>query len=281
MTNRAARVVRHLGRAGIYAGAVLVVAFILLPFAWILITSLQKIDYLQSVPPRVSLRDLDTSAYAQLFRDQNFRRALGNSIVAVGASSLLAMAIATLGGFAVGTYSLRGKSLLLFFLLIVQLVPALALLIPFFMVLTSLGLVDTFAGLILVFLVFQVPVGIWMLRGFFAAIPAELYDAAEIDGCTRWGTLLRVSVPLARPGIVAVGIYTFIGGWNDLLIPLIASLHKRTLLTVYTTSFGNQYGNNYGGAAAVAVLSALPTIVMAIVFRRQLIQGLTAGAVKG
>jgi ABC-type glycerol-3-phosphate transport system permease component len=281
MTNRAARLARHLGRAGIYAGAVLVVAFILLPFGWILVTSLQKIDYLQSVPPRVSLRELDTSAYVQLFRDQNFRRALGNSIVAVGASSLLAMAIATLGGFAVGTYSLRGKSLLLFFLLIVQLVPALALLIPFFMVLTSLGLVDTFAGLILVFLVFQVPVGIWMLRGFFAAIPAELYDAAEIDGCTRWGTLLRISVPLARPGIVAVGIYTFIGGWNDLLIPLIASIHKRTLLTVYTTSFGNQYGNNYGGAAAVAVLSALPTIVMAIVFRRQLIQGLTAGAVKG
>ncbi len=281
MRNRSARLLHALGRTGVYCAAFLVVAFILLPFAWIFITSLQRIDALQSVPPRVSLRELDTSSYVHLFRDENFRTALGNSLVAVSASSLLAMMIATLGGFAVGTWSFRGKSSLLFAMLIVQLAPALALLIPFFMALRSLGLIDTYAGLILVFLVFQVPVGIWMLRGFFAAIPVELYDAAEIDGCTRWGILLRISVPLARPGIVAVGIYTFIGGWNDLLIPLIVSLHKRTLLTVYTTSFSNQYGDNYGGAAAVAVLSALPTILMAVAFRRQLIQGLTAGAVKG
>jgi multiple sugar transport system permease protein len=273
--------VRALKRSGIYLAAFVLVAFILLPFVWILITSVQNTDYLQSVPPRVSLREIDLSSYRQLFADIGFRTSLYNSLVAVTASSLLAMVVASLGGYAVGCFRLRGKSTLLFFMLIVQLVPALALLIPFFMILRSLRLIDTFSGLILVFMVFQVPVGIWMLRGFFASIPHELFDSASIDGCTRLGAFLRIAIPLARPGIVAVGIYTFIGGWNDLLIPMIVSLHRRSLLTVYTTSFGGLYDTNYGGAAAVAVLSALPTVFMAIAFRRQLIQGLTAGAVKG
>ena len=276
-----ARPVRVLKRIGIYGTAALLVAFILMPFVWIVITSVQDTDHLQSVPPSVSLRTLDFSSYRQLFADPLFRKSLTNSLVAVSSATLLAMVIASLGGYAVGCFHLRVKSGVLFFMLIVQLVPALALLIPFFMILRSLRLLDTYGGLILVFLVFQVPVGIWMLRGFFASIPHELFDAASIDGCSRMGTLLRIAIPLARPGIVAVGIYTFIGGWNDLLIPIIVSLYKRTMLTVYATSFGGLYDTNYGGAAAVAVLSALPTVLMAIVFRKQLIQGLTAGAVKG
>jgi multiple sugar transport system permease protein len=268
-------------RVGIYTAATLLVVFILLPFAWILITSVQKTDYLQSVPPRVSLRELDFGSYQELFHDPNFRASLVNSLVAVVCSSLLAVAAAAMGGYAVGSFNLRGKSVLLFLILLVQLLPALALLIPFFMILRRLHLVDTYAGLIMVFMVFEVPVGIWILRGFFAAIPHELFDAASIDGCSRMGTFIRIAVPLARSGAMAVGIYTFIGGWNDLLIPLIVSLHRRSLLTVYTTTFGGIYQTNYGGAAAVAVLSALPTVIMAIAFRRQLIQGLTAGAVKG
>ena len=268
-------------RVGIYTAATLLVVFILLPFVWIFITSVQKTDYLQSVPPRVSLRELDLSAYQELFHDPNFRASLVNSLVAVISSSLLAVAAAALGGYAVGVFHLRGKSVLLFLILLVQLLPALALLIPFFMILRRLHLVDTFPGLIMVFMIFEVPVGIWILRGFFAAIPHELFDAASIDGCSRMGTFIRIAVPFARSGAMAVGIYTFIGGWNDLLIPLIVSLHRRSLLTVYTTTFGGIYQTNYGGAAAVAVLSALPTVIMAIAFRRQLIQGLTAGAVKG
>ncbi len=273
--------VHILKRIGVYGTAVLLVSFILLPFVWIVITSVQDTDHLQSVPPTVSLRQLDFTSYKRLMADPMFRTSLTNSLVAVTSATLLAMVIASLGGYAVGCFQLRGKSGVLFFMLIVQLVPALALLIPFFMILRSMHLIDTYAGLIMVFLVFQVPVGIWMLRGFFASIPHELFDAASIDGCTRLGMLLRIAVPLARPGIVAVGIYTFIGGWNDLLIPIIVSIHRRTMLTVYATSFGGVYKTDFGGAAAVAVLSALPTVLMAIAFRKQLIQGLTAGAVKG
>ncbi|HUV07375.1 MAG TPA: ABC transporter permease subunit, partial [Spirochaetia bacterium] len=104
---------------------------------------------------------------------------------------------------------------------------------------------------------------------------------ARIDGCSRFGTFLRVGLPLARPGIVAVGIFNFIQGWNDLLIPLVVTIYKTTMLTTYASAFGGLYNIDYGGATAVAVLSALPTIIVAVIFRKQLIVGLTAGAVKG
>ena len=135
--------------------------------------------------------------------------------------------------------------------------------------------------MVIVFLVFQVPVGIWILRGFFESIPHELYDAARIDGCSRLGAFFRVALPLARPGILTVGIYTFITGWNDLLIPLTMSVYKTTMLTVYASSFGGLYQIDYGGATAVAVLSAIPTILLALIFRKNLVQGLTAGSIKG
>jgi len=272
---------RTVGRVFLYLGAAAVVFFILSPFAWVFITSLQKSDYLMSVPPRVSIRDFNLGYYKMLFSDGNFRSALRNSIVVILLASTFAMGIAALGGYAVGCFRIRSKSLFLFAILAVQLTPALALLIPLFMILSTYGLIDTYLGLVLVFLTFQVPVGIWILRGFFHSIPGELFDSSRIDGCSRLGTFFRIALPLARPGIVAVGIFTFIQGWNDLLIPLVVSIQRRSMLTVYAASFGGLYDTNYGGAAAVAMLSALPTTLMAVLFRKQLISGLTAGAIKG
>jgi len=169
----------------------------------------------------------------------------------------------------------------LFSILSVNLAPALTFLIPLFMILRRLQLVDTYTGLVLVFLAFQVAIGIWILRGFFSSIPAELFDAAKIDGCSRFTTFLRVGLPLARPGIIAVGLFTFLDAWNELLIPMVVTVHRRTTLTIYASSFGGMRQLNYGGATAVAVLSAIPTVLLAVIFSRQLIVGLTAGAVKG
>ena len=281
MTLSSAKTVRILGRFGLYATVIFLALFIISPFLWVLVTSFQKTGYLMSVPPRISFREFNFEFYNQLFDDANFRKALTNSIIVVSLATVFSMAICALGGYAVGTIRMRGKSTLLFGILVVQLAPALAYLIPLYMMLRFLNIVDTYQGLVLVFLVFQVPIGIWILRGFFSSIPIELFDAARIDGCSRFGTFLRVGLPLARPGIVAVGIFNFIQGWNDLLIPLVVTIYKTTMLTTYASAFGGLYNIDYGGATAVAVLSALPTIIVAVIFRKQLIVGLTAGAVKG
>ncbi|MFP4442411.1 MAG: carbohydrate ABC transporter permease [Spirochaetia bacterium] len=275
------KIKNKIGRILLYVAAVLIVFFLIGPFIWVFITSLQRSDQLMTVPPQVSIKNFNLRYYKQLFSDSNFRLALKNSLVIITLSSLFAMAIASLGGYAVGSFRMKRKGLLLFSVLAVQLTPALALLIPLFMIFNTYQLVDTYAGLVFAFLTFQVPVAIWILRGFFNSIPRELFDSSRIDGCSRFGTFFRIALPLARPGIVAVGIFTFIQGWNDLLIPLVLSVFERTMLTVYAASFGGLYDTNYGGAAAVAMLSALPTIILAIIFRKQLISGLTAGAVKG
>jgi multiple sugar transport system permease protein len=275
------KIKNKIGRILIYVAAVLIIFFLIGPFIWVFITSLQRSDQLMTVPPEVSIKNFNLQYYKQLFSDSNFRLALKNSLVIITLSSLFAMAVASLGGYAVGSFRMKRKGLLLFSVLAVQLTPALALLIPLFMIFNTYRLVDTYAGLVFAFLTFQVPVAIWILRGFFNSIPRELFDSSRIDGCSRFGTFFRIALPLARPGIVAVGIFTFIQGWNDLLIPLILSVFERTMLTVYAASFGGLYDTNYGGAAAVAMLSAMPTIVLAIIFRKQLISGLTAGAVKG
>jgi len=267
--------------SGFYTIVGLLLAWLLSPFLWTLITSLQPYECLVSVPPRLELNRLNLGYYCILFSDEQFLTALKNSTIVILTATFISILLTALGGYAVGTFRVRGFSAIMFALLSIQLVPALALLIPLFVLFKTLNLIDTYAGLVIVFLVFQVPVGIWILRGFFESIPHELYDAARIDGCSRLGAFFRVALPLARPGILAVGIYTFITGWNDLLIPLTMSVYKTTMLTVYASSFGGLYQIDYGGATAVAVLSAIPTILLALIFRKNLMQGLTAGAIKG
>jgi len=266
---------------GFYTIVGLLLTWLLSPFLWTLITSLQPYECLVSVPPRLELNRLNLEYYRILFSDEQFLTALKNSTIVILTATSISMLLTALGGYAVGTFRVRGLSAIMFALLSIQLAPALALLIPLFVLFKTLNLIDTYAGLVIVFLVFQVPVGIWILRGFFESIPYELYDAARIDGCSRLGAFFRVALPLARPGILTVGIYTFITGWNDLLIPLTMSVYKTTMLTVYASSFGGLYQIDYGGATAVAVLSAIPTILLALIFRKNLVQGLTAGSIKG
>lgn len=268
-------------RVSIYVAAYLIALFILAPFIWVLITSVQNVNNLMTVPTKISLTDLNFSYYKQLFADPRFRLSLSNSLVIVLISTFCATIICSLGGYAMGTLRLRGKTVLLFIILGIILCPGLVFLIPLFMILRSLQLIDTYLGIALIFQIFQVPIGIWILRGFFNSIPTEIFEAAKIDGCSPFGVFLRIGLPLARPGIITVGLYAFLDSWNDLLVPLTVSIYKRTTLTVYAASFGGLKNMNYGGATAVAVLSAIPTIFLAILFRKQIIRGLTAGAVKG
>ncbi|MEM3485373.1 MAG: carbohydrate ABC transporter permease [Candidatus Methanomethyliaceae archaeon] len=265
----------------IYTGVCLLLMFILGPIIWTALTSLQSYVNLTSVPPKITLTQIDLYYYKWLFGDVAFRRALLQSITVVGCATCLGIVLAALGAYALGTGQLKGKSVVMFLLLSVQLVPALTFLIPLFLMLRSLQLVDTFVGLVVVFLLFQAPVGIWMLRPFFESIPKEVFDAARIDGCSTFAAFLHVAVPLARPGLFAIAIYLFITGWGDLLIPLTVGIFRYRLITVYASAFGGLYQIDYGGATAVATISAIPSIILAIMFRKQLIEGLIAGAVKG
>jgi len=151
--------------------------------------------------------------------------------------------------------------------------PAIVLLIPLFVILQKTNLIDTKGGLIAVFLLFISPVAMWLLLGFFQSVPKELEEAAYIDGCSKFYTFYKIILPIVKPGLLACCIVVFISVWGDLLIPLILTISKSTTLTVFSSSFTGIYEINYGGAAATSVLSALPTILIVLVFRNYLIKG--------
>lgn len=262
-----------------YGAIALVLLFYLGPLLWIMISSVQPHARLTSVPPTVSFAAINFDNYRDLVASADFRGALMRTIVVTIAGTLGVLLFAIPTAYATARLQFRGKLVFLVSILIVQLGPAVAFLIPLFILMRNLGLIDTYAGLILVFVAFVTPVGVWLLRGFFENLPPALERAARMDGCSRFGAFWRIIVPLTGAGIGAVALVAFIAIWGDLLIPLTLTF-SRSLLTVYASGFSGEHIVNYGGAAATAVISAVPTVLLVLIFRRFLIQGLTEGAVK-
>ena len=145
----------------------------------------------------------------------------------------------------------------------------------------QLRLIDTHLGLIMTVSTFTIPISVWILFGFFRTIPREMEEAGLIDGCSRFGIFLRIVLPLARPGFISASIVTFILVWGELMLALPLTLFRAIPLTVFATSFSGVHFVNFGGAAATAIISAMPTIVVVLVFRKYLLKGLLEGAVKG
>lgn len=264
-----------------YLVIIVMMIFFLGPFVWTVITSLQPEDILASKPPRVDFQRFSFQHYWTLFSSPSFISALRTTAVVSLVSTVLVMIIASFGAYAVTRFKFPGKSIFLFGSLSMQLGPAIAFLIPLFLIMQTIHLIDTKFGLTLVFTVFTAPVAMWLMLGFFESVPKELEDAAFIDGCNRMGILCRIVLPLVRPGLVASGIVIFITIWGDLLIPLVLTVSEATTLTVFASSFSGIHEINYSGAAATAVTSALPIVLLTILFRKHLIEGLTEGAVKG
>jgi multiple sugar transport system permease protein len=254
--------------------------FMIGPVIWIIITSFQPMSNLMSAPLKVSFSDLTLTYYKELFGDPNFVKSLKNTILITSISTLVVLGISSLGAYAVARFYFPKKELFLFSILGLQLGPAVAFLIPLFIMIRTLRLIDTYLGVILIFVAFVVPIGIWLLRGFFEDIPRELEPAARMDGCSHFGAYFRIILPLAKGGLIATGTFIFISIWGEFLIPLVLTFSKATTLTVFASAFSGLHEVNYGGAAATAVISGIPTIILAIIFRRYLVRGLLEGSVK-
>ena len=275
-SSAAARVERGLA----YLALAAIVTFFLLPVLWMAITSVQPYALLTAVPPRVSFAAATGQNYADLLGDPKFRRAVTATVVTSVLSTALALLVAIPAGYATGRLRFAGRAVYLFSILTVQIGPAVAFLIPLFLMMQRFGLIDTYPGLILVFVLFVAPVAVWLLRGFFAVLPPGLERAARMDGASRWRAFYQILLPLGTGGIWAVVLLIFISVWGDLLIPLVLSFSRVVTLTVVASGFSGEQNINYGGASAVAVLSALPAVILALAFRRHLIKGVTEGAVK-
>ena len=252
------------------------------PFLWMLVTSLKGPQELALQYPTLIPRHPDPGNYARVLVQAGFGRYFLNSALVAVATTLISVALAALAGYAFARFRLPGGKALLLGILATQMFPGILLAIPLYGLLRDLRLLDSLPGLVLVYTTFALPFCVWMLRNYFLTVPRELEESALVDGCTRLGALWRVVLPVARPGIAATGIFSFILAWNEFLYAntFISSAEKRTLAVGLQALIG-EFTTDWGLLMAGAVVTTAPLVLAFLGVQRRLTQGFAAGAVKG
>jgi multiple sugar transport system permease protein len=276
------RFVERSQTAGSYGVLLLLLVIVVFPFYWMTVTSFKSEEQMRSLVSMFWPRPVVLDNYRQLLGKTDFLAWFRNSVTVAVSSTLLAAAIGTIGAYALARLSFLGRAFMSSAVLITYLVPPSILFIPLYAQMRNLGLADSLAGLIAAYPSFTVPFVTWLLMGYFESIPVELEEAAMIDGATRFGAFRRVILPLAAPGVLAASLYAFTQAWNEFLYALvfITDVKLRTLpvgLSTFIT--GDVYG--WGYLMAGAVLTTLPVIIAYIYLQRYMVEGLTAGSVKG
>jgi ABC-type glycerol-3-phosphate transport system permease component len=275
---------RRLRTLGLWGGLLLVMAFTLLPYAWLVISSFK---------PSVEIFTQTPSWRIHEFSWRNYQWALGptgadlgvyfwNTIVAAGSTAILTAILASMAGYAMARYAFPGRRILAMALLLSPMFQGPPVMIPFYRILSALRLLNTIPGLVLVYLSLTLPICIWLMAGFFRGLPRELEEAALVDGCGPYRAFVRILLPLTLPGLAATSLFAFVVAWNDYQYALIltSSTNAKTIqmgLAELMTFFGQ---TNWGGIMASGVLATLPVVLIFMFIQRALVQGITAGALK-
>ena len=251
------------------------------PFYWAILSSFTPEARLFQEPSLLP-RHLVLDHYRALFTERNFWLPIRNSLVVAGATTIFCVALGALCAYALARLEFKGKAFLLGSILAVGMFPQISVVSPLYLLLRELHLINTYPGLVLPYLTFAMPLTVWLLVGFFRQLPGELEEAAMVDGAGRLRAFWEVIVPLAVPGIATTAILTFVYSWNEFLFALSFTLGpERQTVPVAIALFRGQYQVPWGQILAAAVVATLPVTLLVLAFQRRIVQGLTAGAVKG
>jgi multiple sugar transport system permease protein len=261
---------------------VVMLVWTLVPFYWMIATSLKKDKEIYGFESTLIPRQPTLSNYTRLFATTPFVKYLRNSTIIALGNTLASLLCACLGAYALARLRFPGRGLIARGLVVSYLVPPSLLFIPLFAVLATLSLIDTHQGLILTYLGFSVPFCTWLLMGYFRTVPLELEEAALVDGCSRLGTLVRIILPMSLPALAVVAFFSFTQSWNEFLYAnvFVNSVEVRTITTGLTL-FIVEDVFFWGPMMGAAFLSALPPVLLYLVFQRWVVKGLTLGGVKG
>lgn len=271
-----------LGMPTIVIGCSIVVLVCLFPFWWMVLSSIKTLRELYTVPPIWWPAAPTLDNYRTVLFESNIPRYFLNSVVISVGSTALALLLAIFASYGFARFEFRGKPLLQAFVLIGQLLPTAAIIVPLFITLRVLGLVNTYWGLILVYMIITLPLSVWMLTSYFRAIPKELDEAAIIDGASRLGVLFRITLPLSTPGIVAVCVYAFVTTWNEFIFALcFATDSSVKTLPIGLAEFSTEFNTDWGAVMAASVVMTLPIALLFLSMQSLFVGGMTAGATKG
>jgi multiple sugar transport system permease protein len=280
MHHRYYRIIKILSRIIIYSLVLLAVFLSLAPIVYLFITSFKEPDLTFAIPP-VWIFAPTTQNYNEVLSSTNFSKYFMNSVSIALITVAIAIFLGSLAAYGFSRFRFRGKFWLKMGALVPQMLPPIVLVVPLYVLFNRLDWIDTRQALIVSYLTFTIPLSIWMMTGFFDDVPIELEEAAMIDGCSRIGALIRVSLPLAVPGIAATAILAFIYCWNEFLYAVILTGREARTLPVIITSFMTNKSILWGRIAASGSLVLIPVIIFAVLAQRYLVRGLGKGAVKG
>ncbi|MBV9171117.1 MAG: carbohydrate ABC transporter permease [Chloroflexi bacterium] len=280
----------------VHGASVLIILWIVLPFSWVVLTSLMTEAESLSVPPHWIPDYITFDNYLAFLNPDMLGtqrlvgggaalgagRAMLNSAIVGLSVAVLNMIIGSLVGYAFARLNFRGSSTLMLIYLATRMVPALAIMVSLYLIFQTLGLLDTLLGLILAYLTFTIPYSVWIMASFFRAIPRDLEDAARVDRCNWINMVMRVLLPVATPGLIACAMFAFMSSWGEFLYALLftSTLNSKTM-PIIIAGFVTDVNTSPVLMNAGGVLAVLPPLVLALIFQRLIVSGITAGAVKG
>ena len=262
-----------------YLGAILVTVVFLFPIYWLFMISFKTPAEIFASPPTWIAESIQFDNYRVLFKDGDAVTVL-NSLIVAGASTVIAMLLGTVAAYSLARFRTGGDNLAIW-IISQRMIPPIAIVFPVFLLYVWFGWVDTYLGLILLYTAFNLPYVIWMMRGYIEDIPIELEEAALVDGYTRYQVLWKVVLPMARAGLFATAVFTFVFAWNDFIFALVLTRNEVTTFPVQVTHYFGGQSNFWAKIAAMSVLGTVPIFIAVAMLQRYLVRGISLGAVKG
>lgn len=273
---------RFLSRGAVVFGLAVFTAWTLGPILWAVVSSFLPQTALTSTPPNLSPANFTLDNYqAVLAGDRSLVKGLVNSAIVATSTAAVALVLGSAAAYALARLHLPGSNKILLMVLATQMFPGIVIIIPLFIVISRLGLIDTYIALIVVYLSFILPIVIWILKGFFEAIPLELERAAAVDGASALQVFRLIVLPISLPPLFATGVFAFIESWNEFFFAVILTRINVKTAPIAIAEFSGQYTTLYGQMVGAAVLASVPVVVLAVVFRTYIMKGFVEGAVKG
>ena len=272
---------RHLSNFLIRLGLVAFTLIALGPVIWAVVTSLLPLSALTSRPPELNPLNMTLENYRLVLdSSRGLFSGLINSFIIATFTSAIGLVIGSMAAYALARLKMPGSGLILMMILATQMFPGIVIAIPLFLVLSRMHLVDTHFALIVVYLSFTLPIVIWILKGFFESVPMELERAAAVDGATPLQTFQHVVLPISLPPLFATGVFVFIEAWNEFFFAIILTRINVKTAPIAIAEFSGQYQTLYGQMLASAVLASIPVVLLAIIFRKFILEGFVEGAIK-
>lgn len=299
---------QNLRAVGLALASIVFLIYVLAPVSWLISSSLQQEAALTSVPPQwipeephldnfraifsageeakvtyETRREADTASGGFIpSTAKNLLPAMGNSFIVSVAVVVLNLLVAVPAAYAIAKIRFRGRNASIYGILITRVIPDIALIVPFFLFIRNLGLLDTLSSLVITYLAVTVPFSVFILVSYFEQLPDELDKAARVDGCSRVQTMTKVFLPLAAPSLVALSLFAFLTSWNEFLLALMFTQTAASqTLPIIVASFTSDFTISFSFINAAGVLAIIPPVILAILFQRYIVSGMTAGAVKG